>query len=105
MAEFRLTPAAERDLENIWGYTRQQWGINQADRYAESLEQAFADLAQAPKIAMSCDHILRGYRCQRVERHKIYFLVTAYGISIVRVLHDRMDAARHLFAVSKRSTE
>jgi len=26
MAEYRLAPAAEKDLENIWLYTRQQWG-------------------------------------------------------------------------------
>ena len=33
MVEYRLTPAAERDLENIWLYTRQQWGTEQADIY------------------------------------------------------------------------
>ena len=29
-------------------------------------------------------------------RHAIYFRITAYGIAVVRVLHDRMDAQRHL---------
>jgi len=32
MAEFRLTPAALRDLEGIWRYTVQQWGVAQAER-------------------------------------------------------------------------
>jgi toxin ParE1/3/4 len=27
MAEFRLSPAAERDLEGIWKYTRDEWGF------------------------------------------------------------------------------
>ena len=101
MAEYRLAPAAERDLENIWRYTQQQWGTEQADRYTEILVQTFAELAQTPKTAMNCDHIRRGYRRQSVERHKIYFLVTAYGINIIRILHDRMDAPRHLLAVPK----
>jgi toxin ParE1/3/4 len=35
MAEFRLTPAAERDLEGIWDYTQEQWGDEQADRYLD----------------------------------------------------------------------
>lgn len=96
MAEYRLTPAAERDLENIWLYTRQQWGTEQADRYTAILANAFAELAQAPKIAPSCDHIRSGYRRRSVELHMIYFRVTDYGIAVVRVLHDRMDAPRHL---------
>ena len=31
-----------------------------------------------------------------VEQHMIYFRITDYGIVIVRVLHERMDASRHL---------
>ena len=96
MAEYRLTPAAERDLENIWLYTRQQWGTEQADIYTAILANAFSELAQAPKTAPSCDHIRSGYRRLSVVRHMIYFRVTDYGIVVVRVLHDRMDALRHL---------
>jgi hypothetical protein len=33
MAEYRLSPAAERDLEGIWKYTREEWGLEQAERY------------------------------------------------------------------------
>ena len=57
MAEYRLTPAAERDLENIWLYTRQQWSAEQANRYTAILANAFAELARAPTTAPSCDHI------------------------------------------------
>lgn len=35
MAEYRLSPAAERDLEGIWTYTAQQWGAKQADQYID----------------------------------------------------------------------
>nr|WP_239007580.1 hypothetical protein [Pseudomonas granadensis] len=37
-----------------------------------------------------------GYRRCSVERHMIYFRITAYGIAIIRVLHDRMEAQRNL---------
>jgi len=46
MAEYRLTPAAERDLEAIWTYTVQQWGTDQASRYIDIMTAAFAELAQ-----------------------------------------------------------
>ena len=96
MAEYRLAPAAERDLEMIWTHTCQLWGVEQANRYIDILTAAFAELAQSPKIAPACDHVRLGYRRRNVERHMIYFRIATYGIAVVRVLHDRMDAPRHL---------
>lgn len=96
MAEYRLTPAAEHDLETIWTYTLRQWGVEQANRYTDILTEAFTELAHSPKTAPACDYIRPGYRGRSVERHMIYFRITSYGIAIVRILHDRMDALRHL---------
>lgn len=96
MAEYRLTPAAERDLEAIWIYTAQQWSIEQANCYTDMLTSAFAELAQTPKMAPTCDHIRPGYRRQSVERHMIYFRITNYGIVVIRILHERMDVPLHL---------
>jgi toxin ParE1/3/4 len=57
---------------------------------------AFQVLADSPNSAPACHHIRLGYRRRNVERHIIYFRVTEYGIAIIRVLHDRMDAPRHM---------
>jgi len=62
MAEYRLSPAAERDLEGIWKYTRREWGLEQAERYTDLLSAAFQVLAESPKSAPACDHIRQGYR-------------------------------------------
>lgn len=96
MAEYRLAPAALRDLERIWTHTRQQWSAEQATRYHDALVKAFSLLAQSPETAPACDLIRPGYRRGSVGRHSIYFRVTPYGIAIIRILHDRMDAPRHL---------
>jgi toxin ParE1/3/4 len=53
-------------------------------------------LAESPKSAPACDHIRQGCRRRNVERHVIYFRLTDYGIAIIRVLHERMDAPHHL---------
>jgi len=79
MAEYRLSPAAERDLEAIWKYTRREWGLEQAERYTDLLTAAFEVLADSPKSAPTCDHIREGYRRHSVERHMIYFRITDYG--------------------------
>jgi toxin ParE1/3/4 len=94
--EYRLTPAAARDLEGIWLYTFEQWGAEQAHRYTDELIAAFDRLASNPLIGTACDDIRKGYRRRRVGRHAIYFRVTSYGIAVIRVLHERMDAPRIL---------
>jgi toxin ParE1/3/4 len=52
--------------------------------------------AESPKSAPACGYIRQGYRRRSVERHMIYFRITDYGIAIIRVLHERMHAPRHL---------
>jgi len=96
MAEYRLTPAAEHDLESIWTYTARQWGIEQASRYLDALTATFSEFAESPRTAPGCEHIRSGYRRFGVERHMVYFRMSDDGILIVRVLHARMDALRHL---------
>lgn len=96
MAEYRLTPAAEQDLEAIWIHTAQHWSVAQASRYMDIMTAAFTSLARSPRTSPACDHIRPGYRRRSVEQHMIYFRITSYGIAIVRVLHQRMDAPRYL---------
>jgi toxin ParE1/3/4 len=96
MAEFRLSPRAQRDLESIFDYTVTQWGLPQAIRYTEALEAACAASAQAPLQSQDCATIRQGYRRRNVEQHVLYFRQTAYGIAVIRILHQRMDQVRHL---------
>lgn len=96
MAEYRLSPAARGDLEAIFDYTAAEWGLAQALRYTDLIEQACAEMAQAPGLAVPCDDIRSGYRRRFAQRHAIYFRVETYGIAVIRILHDRMDAPRHL---------
>lgn len=96
MAEYRLSPAAQRDLDGVFDYTLAQWGLPQALRYTDLLEAACSDLARAPQQAQGCADIRPGYRRRSIEQHVIYFRPTHYGIAVIRILHQRMDAARHL---------
>ena len=95
-AEYRLTPEAKRDLEAIWLYTFEEWGLEQANRYTDELMDVFAQLAIGPQRGTACDHLRTGYRRSRVGRHVVYYRMTDYGIAVVRMLHDRMLPTRHL---------
>lgn len=96
MAEFRFSPAAEDDLDGIFDYTVQQWGLEQATHYTQLIEQACRALAEARLPAQDCSHIRPGYWRYSVARHVIYFRLEPYGIAVIRVLHARMDAPHHL---------
>lgn len=39
MAGYRLSVEALSDLENIWFYGAEQWGMDQADEYSLKLEK------------------------------------------------------------------
>ena len=96
LPEYRLTPKAKEDLEEIWLYMLETWGVEQANHYIEKLTDTFAALAKEPMRAMTCDHIRQGYRWSPSGRHVIYFRPTDYGIAVIRVLHERMLPERHL---------
>jgi toxin ParE1/3/4 len=95
MAEYRLSPRAERDLVEIWRYTNKQWGREQANRYTLTLKAKCAELANAPLLAESYANVRPGYRRRSIEQHVIYFRQTPYGRAIIRILHQRMDVGRH----------
>lgn len=95
-AEFRLSPKAQSDLGGVFDYTVARWGLEQALRYIDLIEAACEDLAGRPGRGQNCEAVRPGYRRCGVERHFIYYRRAAYGIDVVRILHQRMDAGRHL---------
>ncbi len=83
-------------MEAVWLYSLQEWGAEQTDRYIDDLTAAFEFLLDSPKAGSPCENIRAGYRKYPVIRHMVYYRETSYGIEVIRVLHDRMLALRHL---------
>ena len=94
MADYRLTAAAQRDLESIWSYSIERWGAEQAARYTEHLKEVIEQLVRAPRAASNCEHIRPRYLRRRAGAHMIYFRETDYGIAVIRILHTRMNPTR-----------
>ena len=40
MTGFVLSPAARTDIEHIWDYTVDNWGVDQAERYVCGIREA-----------------------------------------------------------------
>jgi toxin ParE1/3/4 len=91
-----LKPAARRDVRSILLYTGQKWGFGQRDAYREALDQAFATLSVNPLIGRSRDEIAPNLRSHTIQQHVIYYRVEVETVTVLRVLHGKMDAARHV---------
>ena len=95
MLEYRLSKKAEKDIGNIARYGIEQFGIEQARIYRDSIIACFKTLAENPSMGRKADKIQAGYRCFDYRSHLIFYKSEGQDILIIRVLHKRMDAPRH----------
>lgn len=96
MAKYRLRPLAYADLEEIWNYSAETWGMRQADSYLQILFEALESLAQSPLLGRNASDIREDYLQLRVQKHVVFYRVADEEIEIVRVLHERMLFDLHL---------
>ena len=93
---WKLTRAAEQDLEDIWRYTFARWSVTQADTYHNSLIDAFNALSAGQGQFRKISALDRIYLYCPSGSHNIFFREQETSIVIIRVLHNRMDPSRHL---------
>jgi toxin ParE1/3/4 len=93
-----LTRRAERDLDEIWDYTSDRWDNDQAELYTKQIRNAVEGIAADPERGRPASEIRGGYRKFVVGSHMIFFRALGDRVEIVRILHQRMDFARHLRA-------
>jgi toxin ParE1/3/4 len=96
MARYTLRQLAQNDLEEIWLYSLQEWGIVQADKYIRALVSRFEWLSENPHIGKRRDDIKQGYYCFPEGSHVIFYTLTGYGIDIIGIPHQRMDVMGYL---------
>ncbi len=91
-----LSPAAERDVADIWHYTVERWGGDQAASYIGDIRDACQEMVAGNRVTREVE-IRAGYSKTFVGSHVLYFRITESGtIIVVRILHQRMDVGRHI---------
>ncbi|WP_186085320.1 type II toxin-antitoxin system RelE/ParE family toxin [Burkholderia gladioli] len=96
MKAFVLSPAAERDLDDIWDHTVTRWGEVQAERYILSIESTIAGLADGTQPSLSAADVRDGYRKALTGMHVVFFRESEALIDVIRILHQQMDIPRRL---------
>ncbi len=97
-ARYRLTASAQSDLRSIAGYSRRVWGVDQARAYITALREVFRKLADRPGVGRLRDELHAGLRSFSCGQHAVFYVIDGGGVIVVRILHQRMDVARHISA-------
>lgn len=95
MKALAFSPAAQADLDEIWDYSADNWGPDQADLYTDRLRDACQALAAGLKRARTVD-VRPGYLKLPAGSHVIYFRDSGDQLEIIRILHGKQDTERHL---------
>ena len=92
MPAIRIQEGASHRLDDIFRYTRDRWGDEQADTYITGLFAAFEKIAAHGVLSkpIPAEFGLNGFFF-RYERHFVYWRYLSNGdIGIVTILHERM---------------
>ncbi|ABF54367.1 type II toxin-antitoxin system RelE/ParE family toxin [Sphingopyxis alaskensis] len=92
MTAFRVSAIASRRLDEIFVYSLDTWGQEQAETYIRELFACFDRIARRELLwrAIPAEFSVDGYYC-RHEHHYVYWRLLADGdVGIVTILHERM---------------
>ena len=92
MATILVQEAASYRLDEIYRYTRDRWGVSQADRYINGMFEAFNRIESGGVASkpIPAEFDVEGFFF-RFEHHFVYWRRLSNGeIGIVTILHERM---------------
>jgi toxin ParE1/3/4 len=85
---FTFSPAAKRDMAEIWFSSADRWGIDQADHYVQQIEHDLTAAANGSPLVRPLDR----YWSIKSGNHFCVFRRDMAGqIIVLRVLHERRD--------------
>lgn len=90
-----FSPAAQTDIADIWDYSFAVWGPDQADSYIDAIRDTCHALADGRRRGRDTD-VRPGTLKFPTGSHMVYYRERAGRLEVIRILHQRMDVARHL---------
>lgn len=92
MSGYLIEPSANHHLDEIYDYTANQWGDDQADNYISGLFDYLDKVASksVPWRAVPAEFGVSGY-FGKYEHHFVYWRLLGSGdIGVAAILHERM---------------
>jgi len=95
VAIYKVSPAAEQDLIDIYSRGLNKWGEKQADEYQFRLISAFYTIINNPKLGRQVA-IRPQLQQYEVFPYVIFYRKFSYGIRIARILYENRAMEKHL---------
>jgi toxin ParE1/3/4 len=86
-----LSKEADNDLGEIFDYTVEKFGKEQAIKYLSGFEDVFQNLLNNPQSGRERKEIRNGLRSISNQSHIIFYRILEDRIRIVRILHASRD--------------
>lgn len=101
--KYRFYLAADRRQDEIWDYTLDEWGEEQADAYIIGLHQTIEKAADRKIRWRRLVHSkLKEVYFFRYQHHFVFFRVLSNDVlGIISILHESMDLPARLFEDSR----
>ena len=96
MTAYRITATARRQIAALYAWSVERWGAEHARRYLRDLDAGVRAIIDTPQLATPRPELDPRLFVRRVRAHRLYVAFQPEGLVLVAVLHNRMDAARHL---------
>jgi toxin ParE1/3/4 len=90
MNRYRLTPAAEKDLDQITDFIATD-NPAAAHRLVDRIEAKCQGLAEMPGTGRGRDELAPNLRSSHVGTYVIFYRPEAGGIEVIRVIHGQRD--------------
>jgi len=91
-----FSPSASTDIDDIYDYTQETWGHEQAETYAFGLRNLCGVLAAGARKGRRIPGLKAGYLLLSYRSHWVIYRETDQQIVIARILYQRMNIGRHL---------
>lgn len=85
------TTDADADLESIALYGMEMWDRERTLSYVTEIAKVLDSLARFPRLGRRGDDIGENVRLIRVRDHVVYYEHDAQAVTILRILHLRMN--------------
>jgi len=93
---FRVSCAAQSDLDEIWCYVG-SFDVRAADRSLEAVERQFKVLAMQPQVGQARLDLAAELRFLPVGNYLIFYRPIEDGVEIARVIHGARDYGPEFF--------
>ncbi len=93
--KYVLSKEADFDLEEIFEYTYEEFGLNQAIKYLEYIDETFLIIVNNPQIGKARNELKKGLFSMPVGKHIVFYRILIEHIRIVRVLYGGRDLIRN----------